>query len=416
MSTSPTGNTSASHDVVQIGIVGLGAAGRAFLPAILAHPGFRLVAVAEPVAEVRVDALGGHSAAGYSTVQAMLDHPGLDAVYIATPTDLHLEHALLALAAGKHVLVEKPMAAQLGQARTMVVAAEQAGVVLLVGHSHSYDLPIQKMREIIAGGTLGRVRMVNTWCFSDWIYRPRRADELDTDQGGGVTYRQGSHQFDIIRLLCGGMVRSVRAKTFDWDPQRSAIGAHIAYLDFVDGAAATAIYNGYGHFSSMDLGFNVSEWGFMQPPEHRPPLRHPPADLTPEAELLAKQKRARSAIPGNAPYQPFFGITLVSCERGDIRQSLKGLYVYSQQGQIEIELPTDRTPRDLVMAEFHDAITGRARALHDGRWGLANLEVCAAAISSSESGQDVLLKEQVALPAMAIEKPDDRDVRRQEKE
>lgn len=409
------GATSVS-DIVQIGIVGLGAAGRAFLPAILAHPGFKLVAVAEPVAEVRADALAGHHATGYSTMQAMLEHPGLDAVYIATPTNLHPEHALQAFAAGKHVLVEKPMAAQLDQARTMVTAAEQAEVVLLVGHSHSYDLPIQKMREIIAGGTLGCVRMVNTWCFTDWVYRPRRADEFDTNQGGGVTYRQGSHQFDIIRLLCGGMVRSVRAKTFNWDPQRSVIGAHIAYLDFVDGAAATAVYNGYGNFSSMDLGFNVSEWGFMQLLESRPSLRHSPADLTPEAELLAKQRRAKSAIPGSAPYQPFFGVTLVSCERGDIRQSPKGLYVYSEQGQIEIELPTDRTPRDLVMAEFHDAITGRARVVHDGRWGLANLEVCAAAISSSESGQDVLLKEQVALPVMAIKKLDDCDVRLQEKE
>ena len=389
-------------DVFRIGIAGLGAAGRAFLPAILAHPGFRLVAIAEPVAEARADALAGHSMTSYSTVQAMLEHPGLDAVYLATPTGLHPEHVLLAIAAGKHVLVEKPMAARLDQAKAMVVAAEQAGLVLLVGHSHSYDLPIRKMREIIDGGTLGRVCMVNTWCFTDWIYRPRRADELDARQGGGVTFRQGSHQFDIIRLLCGGMVRSVRARTFDWDPQRSAIGAHIVYLDFVDGAAATAVYNGYGNFSSMDLGFNVSEWGQMQPPENRPPMRGPSADLVPEAERLAKQKRAKAAIPGSAPYQPFFGVTLVSCERGDIRQSPTGLTVYSAQGQIEIELPTDRTPRDLVMAEFHDAITGRARALHDGRWGLANLEVCAATISSSENGQDVLLKEQVALPVRTI--------------
>lgn len=401
MNTRSVGSTSAT-DVVQIGIVGLGAAGRAFLPAILSHPGFKLVAVAESIAAVSADALGGHSATSYSSVEALLEHPGLDAVYIATPTDHHHAHALLAFAAGKHVLVEKPMAAKLPQARTMVAAAEAAGVVLLVGHSHSYDLPIQKMREIIDGGSLGRVRMVNTWCFTDWIYRPRLADELDVNQGGGVTYRQGSHQFDIIRLLCGGMVRSVRARTFDWDPQRSAIGAHIVYLDFVDGAAATAVYNGYGNFSSMDLGFNVSEWGLMQPPENRPPMRGPSADLVPEAERLAKQKRAKAAIPGSAPYQPFFGVTLVSCERGDIRQSPTGLTVYSAQGQNEIELPTDRTPRDLVMAEFHDAITGRARALHDGRWGLANLEVCAAAISSSENGQDVLLKEQVALPVRTI--------------
>jgi phthalate 4,5-cis-dihydrodiol dehydrogenase len=391
-------SSASASAVVRIGIVGLGAAGRAFIPAILAHPGLKLAAVAEPVAEVRASVAGELGVTGYGSVQAMLGHPGLDAVYVASPTDLHPEHVALACAAKKHVLVEKPMAVQLEQARAMIAASERAGVVLVVGHSHSYDLPIQRMREIIAGGTLGRVRMVNTWCYTDWIYRPRRADELDTSQGGGVTYRQGSHQFDILRLLCGGMVRSVRARTFNWDPDRRAIGAHVVFLDFADGAAATAVYNGYGRFSSMDLGFNVSEWGFMQPPESRTPVHRPSSAVTPEDELRAKQARAKNAIPGSAPYQPFFGLTLVSCERGDIRQSPRGLYLYSDQGQTEIELPPDRSPRDLVIAEFYDAITGKASALHDGRWGLANLEVCNAAIASSISGQDVVLNEQVPVP------------------
>ncbi|MEP6657404.1 MAG: Gfo/Idh/MocA family oxidoreductase [Betaproteobacteria bacterium] len=391
-------------DVIRIGIVGLGVAGRAFIPAIKAHPRLRLVAVAEPVAEVRKSVTDEHDIAGYDTLEAMLRDAGLNAVCIATPTELHPEHVLQALAAGKHVLVEKPMAAQMDEARAMIAAADTAGLVLVVGHSHSYDLPIRRMREIIAGGTLGRVRMVNTWCFTDWIYRPRRADELDSSKGGGVTYRQGSHQFDIIRLLCGGMVRSVRARTFDWDRDRRAIGAHIAYLDFEDGAAATAIYNGYGHFSSMDLCFNVTEWGFVQAPESRTPARRPSSDVSAEAELQAKQQRAKHAIPGNAPYQPFFGLTVVSCERGDIRQLPTGLAIHSERGQTHIALPADRTPRDLVMAEFHDAVTGTAPALHDGRWGLANLEVCTATIHSSETGRDVLLKEQVPvrdwLPAL----------------
>lgn len=383
---------------VNIGIVGLGAAGRAFFPAIAAHPGLRLVALADPVAHVRQQAGAELGVPAYASVQELLAHPGLDAVYIATPTDLHPEHVALACAAKKHVLVEKPMAIEIAQARAMIAAAEQAGVHLLVGHSHSYDMPIKAMRELIAGGTLGRVRMVNTWCYTDWVYRPRRPEELDTSLGGGVTFRQGSHQFDILRLLCGGIVSNVRAKTFDWDPQRSAIGAHVAYLDFADGAAATAVYNGYGKFSSMDLCFDVSEWGFMQPPESRAVQRRVPG-ATPEEELRAKQERARNAIPGAAPYQPFFGMTLVSCERGDIRQSPQGLFVYSAEGRSEIVLPADISPRQLVMAEFYDVITGAAPALHSGRWGLANLEICAAAIASSDGARDVQLQHQVGLPA-----------------
>jgi phthalate 4,5-cis-dihydrodiol dehydrogenase len=191
------------------------------------------------------------------------------------------------------------------------------------------------------------------------------------------------------------MVKSVKAKTFDWDPNRSAIGAHTVFLDFADGAAATAVYNGYGSFSTMDLCGDVSEWGFIQPPGSRPWARRPAPGTTPEAELRAKQARAKNAIPGSAPYQPYFGLTLVSCEGGDIRQSPTGLHIHTEDGLQEIELPADRTPRDLVMEEFHDVITGKSPAVHDGRWGLANLEVCLAAIASSGSGREVDLKHQV---------------------
>lgn len=388
---------------VHIGIVGFGTAGRAFVPAIAAHPGFELAAIADPADAVRRAAAEELGVTAYDGIDALLRHPALDAVYVASPTPLHRDHVLLACAARKHVLVEKPMAAHLADAQAMVAAADDAGIVLLVGHSHSYDLPIHAMRELIDDGELGRVRMVNTWCFTDWVYRPRRADELDSRQGGGVTLRQGSHQFDIIRLLCGGAARSVRAKAFDWDPQRRTTGAHTVFIEFDDGAAATAVYNGYGRFSSVELCGGVGEWGFITPSPT--PLdaagrqigRDRAQARSPEDELLAKQARARHAIPGSAPYQPFFGLTIVSCERGEIRQSPQGLIVYSDAGRNELVLPTGSSPRARVMAEFHEAIVGDAPALHDGRWGLANLEICEAALDSSASGREVQLAHQVAL-------------------
>ncbi|MDO9402952.1 MAG: Gfo/Idh/MocA family oxidoreductase [Polaromonas sp.] len=388
---------------VRIGIAGFGAAAQAFVPAMQANAGFEIAAIAEPVAVVRDEAAHQLGVTGHASVPEMLQDAALDAVYIGTPTDMHAAHVLGALAAGKHVLVEKPMAANLADARAMVDAAAQAGTVFMVGHSHSYDQPVKTMRELIAGGSLGRVRMVNTWCYTDWIYRPRRSDELLTALGGGVTYRQGAHQFDIIRLLCGGRVRSVKARTFDMDPSRRGIGAHTVFIDFEDGAAGTAVYNGYGGFSTMDLGFDVSEWGFEQPEHTRVFARRPmdgagePGDDREAAELAAKRERARTAIPASAPLQPFFGLTLVSCERGDLRQSPRGLFVYSAEGRREIPLPLDRSPRDLVMQEFHEAITGRAPAVHDGRWGLANLAVCDAAIASSASGREEPVPYQVGL-------------------
>lgn len=383
---------------LRLGIAGVGAAGQAFIPAVRQHGGFEWVAFAEPDAALREALQREHGVAAVATVAEMLDRTGLDAVYVATPTPLHATHVQQAAAAGKHVLVEKPMAATLEDARAMVAAAQQSGVVLVVGHSHSFDAPIRAMRELIVSGELGPVRMAHTWCFSDWMNRPRRPDEFDATQGGGVTLRQGAHQFDVLRLLCGGRARSVRARTFDWNPQRRAIGAHTVFIDFEGGVVATAVYNGYGGFSSAELCFDVGEWGRRQPPAERTAGASPAAGLSPEQELQAKRARARGAIPATAPHQPFFGLTLVSCERGDIRQSPQGLWVYSDAGKREIHVPLDRSPRELVLAEFHDAITGRAAALHDGRWGLANLEVCMAAMRSSQAGAEVQLLEQVPLP------------------
>jgi phthalate 4,5-cis-dihydrodiol dehydrogenase len=112
------------------------------------------------------------------------------------------------------------MANSLVDAQKMVQAARAANVLLMVGHSHSYDRPILEMKRLIDSGQLGAVKMVNTWCYTDWMYRPRRPEELDHQLGGGVTFRQGAHQFDIIRYLCGGLASSVRAKTFDMDPAK----------------------------------------------------------------------------------------------------------------------------------------------------------------------------------------------------
>src|SRR5262249_24113634 len=158
-------------------------------------------------------------------------------------------------------------------------------------------------REIVASGRLGKVRMIHTWNFTDWMARPRRPAEFDVGQGGGVTYRQGAHQIDILRLIGGGLANSVRATMVDWHPNRRSIGAHTLLLNFADGTAATAIYNGYGHFNGAELTGGVGEWGVL---EQTPRRAEPKMALTPEQELAAKRKRARSAIPVDPPHQPHF--------------------------------------------------------------------------------------------------------------
>ena len=321
-----------------IGVAGLGAAGRAFIPAIRKHPGFRLAAIAEPAARCAPASRTSDGAPSHATLQAMLEQGGLDAVYIATPTELHPEHvAQVAPRASTSWWKSRWRRARAGAGhdRCRRARGRRACWSAIRTATICRSIPCATDRRRHVGpGADGQYLVLYRL---DLPAAPRRRTRRH--QGGGVTYRQGSHQFDIIRLLCGGKSRSVRAKTFDWDKTRSAIGAHVVYLDFEDGPAATAVYNGYGRFSSMDLGFDISEWGFLQPPESRPPLQRPGAGATEADELAAKQQRAKNAIPGSAPFQPFFGLTLVSCERGEIRQSPQGLFLYTARAAPKSRCP-----------------------------------------------------------------------------
>jgi phthalate 4,5-cis-dihydrodiol dehydrogenase len=382
---------------MRLGIVGLGTAGRSVLAPIEARPDVQLVAVADQNAEARTEVAARFTAKPYATLTELVADPNVDAVYVATPTDLHADHVLTVAAAGKHVLVEKPMAIGLADAQRMIDAAQRAGVILMVGQSHSYDMPYAAICALVAGGTLGRVRMMHNVSYTDWVYRPRRAEELDTNLGGGVTFRQGAHQFDVLRLIGGGLVRSVRAQTFDWDKTRPVIGAHSAMLTFEDGAVATAIYNGYGAFLTAEMCWETGPFGNPLPLTAAGTSRRAYRERGQGDETAAKRKRAASREEAAAPRQPYFGWLIVSCEGGDIRQSPDGLYVYTERGREEVPLPLVGT-RDIMLAEFTDAIAGRRTPLHDGRWGMANLEVCVAAIKSAQTQTEIPLSHQVPVP------------------
>jgi phthalate 4,5-cis-dihydrodiol dehydrogenase len=196
---------------LRMAIIGLGNAGCMMLPAMVKNPRVKLVAAADLDKPSLEKFQQDFQAEVYENVEALCENANVDAIYISTPTQLHTEHVIMALEHGKHVITEKPMALTLEDADAMIAASQRNSVHLVVGHSHSFETPIQRITEIVRSGELGPVRMMNNWYFTSWLYNPRNREELDTSLGGGVTFRQGSHQFDIIRMIGGGLVRSVRA-------------------------------------------------------------------------------------------------------------------------------------------------------------------------------------------------------------
>lgn len=395
-----------ADEKLKLGIAGLGRGFSVMLPALALHPQVELAAAVDtrPEARDRFEADFGGTA--YDSVAAMCADPALDAIYVATPHQFHAEHAEEAARAGKHILVEKPMALTIGECTRMIDAARAAGVHLLVGHSHSFDAPIAEARRLIASGAYGAPRMITGMNYTDFIYRPRRPEELDTARGGGVVFSQAAHQIDIARLLGGGLVESVYATTGSYDPARPTEGVYSAMLKFADGAVANLTYSGYGRFDSDEFCDWRAESGARKNPDSYGAARRALREIgSPEAEAALKAARAYggpegASVPDSPPKErshEHFGLFVISCERGDIRPLPDGVQIYADAEREFIDLPPPEVPRREVIDELCAAVFDDVPPVHSGAWGRATLEVCRAVIRSANEGCEVRLKHQVAV-------------------
>ena len=380
---------------LRIGLAGLGAVSRQVLDAFVQSDGVVLGAAADLDPRAREKFAREHDLPVFADVEALCRSREIDAVWIATPNELHAAHSIIAAQNGKHVLCEKPIAVTLAECDAMIAAAERAGVQLVAAHSKIFDTPVQAMRRLIGEGKLGRVVQMNSLMFNDWLQRPRVAAEIDTARGGGVVFRQAPHTVDILRYLGGGMVKSVRAVTGRWDRHFATEGNFAALLMFESSAVATIGFNGYGYFEVTELTWNIGVYGDQKDPlaAAKRPRRI--------GATTAEDKSANPAFPTSAPRQakrmPFFGLTIVSCERGVIRQSPDGLYLYSDAGCEEV--PVAPNPeRAAELGELRDALRDGRDVFPDGRCGAATLEVCLAIIESARSGREISLSRQVPVP------------------
>lgn len=377
---------------LRLGIAGLGRAFSVMLPTFARHPAVKLVAGADIRAEARNRFADEFSAKTYDAVAALCADPAIDVVYVATPHQFHREHATLAARAGKHLLIEKPMALTLKDCAAIVEAVRKSGVQAVVGHSHSFDAPIRHLRALVEGGAFRQVRMINALNYTDYLYRPRRPEELDTLKGGGAVFNQAAHQVDIARLIAGAPVRGVRAMTGSWDPKRPTEGAYATLLTFANGAFASLAYSGYGHFDSDEFDGWVGEMGQTKTPyvgSSRPQFK------TQDDETAYKNARNYGGTdfrpPGETTVHQHFGTLLVSCERADLRPVPNGVMIY-QNGTARLDaIPSPRVPRAEVIDELYDAVVRGKAPLHDAAWGMATVEVLLAMLRSAHDGADVSL-------------------------
>lgn len=185
---------------MRIGLIGAGQFGRRHLETIRNEPQCELAGVADP-------AYKGDKA--YADYREMLEREKPDGVIIATPNALHVPAGLACVERRVPMLVEKPIADTVAASTELVAAAERARVALLVGHHRRYNPILEKAREVVQGGGIGRLTAVAAL----WLLQ-KPADYFDVawrrEPGGGPLLINAIHDIDDLRFVCGE-IEEVRA-------------------------------------------------------------------------------------------------------------------------------------------------------------------------------------------------------------
>jgi xylose dehydrogenase (NAD/NADP) len=145
----------------------------------------------------------------YDSYESLVADPQIDAVYIPLPNELHREWVLRCAAAGKHVLCEKPLALDTIEAETMVAACRAAGVVLMEAFMWRHHPRVSHVRQMLAAGDLGELRLVKM----DFSFDIDRSDwRLDPARGGGALFDLGCYAINAARLFTGSQPQQIFAR------------------------------------------------------------------------------------------------------------------------------------------------------------------------------------------------------------
>jgi predicted dehydrogenase len=148
---------------------------------------------------------------------ALLEDPAIDAVYIALPNSLHAEWSIRALRAGKHVLCEKPLAANAREAEQMARVAADSGRVLAEAFHYRYHPLAARLKAILDSGEIGQIQRIETE-FSVPLIRPRSI-QFRYDLGGGATMDVGCYAINLLRFLASAEPQVVHAQARLLRPQ-----------------------------------------------------------------------------------------------------------------------------------------------------------------------------------------------------
>ena len=222
------------------GIVGLGRVSRGHARALQGAAGARLVAACD-IDPARVERFTQEfGCAGETSMDALFARPDVDVVLVALPHALHEEAVLKAARAGKHIMVEKPMAMDTGACDRMIAAAGEAGVHLFIAHTERFIAATRAGKEILESGRVGTPVMATDVWYQPFRRETRQPWMLDRARGGGFLQMAGSHMIDRLVYLLGSPVQSVRASVRTvYHPNIQCDDAVLAFLELENGTPCT---------------------------------------------------------------------------------------------------------------------------------------------------------------------------------
>lgn len=212
-------------------------AGTGFIGAVHARSarlaGASLVGVAASTPESgrrAAAALGAERA--FDSSQELVEAPDIDVVHICTPNNLHVPLAEAALAAGKHVILEKPIAMDALSAQELSDAATASGRIAAVPFVYRYYPTVREARERVRAGETGPVRLIHGTYLQDWLLRPEDDNwRVEEDLGGASRAFAdiGSHWCDLAEFVSGHRITRLCARTLTAVPERIKTEAHAAF-------------------------------------------------------------------------------------------------------------------------------------------------------------------------------------------
>jgi predicted dehydrogenase len=340
---------------VRLAVLGAGLIGKRHIQYVLAEPRAELLAVVDPM-PLGQQIAQESGVKWFPSFAAMIETDRPDGIIVATPNQVHIANGLEAVAAGVPALIEKPIADDIAAGEKLIGAAEAAGVPLLVGHHRRHNPMIQKAKEIIDGGELGRILVAQAMF---WLFKPDEYFDIDwrRQAGAGPVFLNLIHDVDNLRYLFGDIV-AVQAR------ESNAVRGHVVeetsviLMEFSSGLLATT--------SVSDSV--VAPWSWEMTAGENPAY-----PKTEEACYLIGGTHGSLTIPA------------LDVWKSGIKRSWWEPF---EKRRVAVR---DEDPLALQIRQFCKVIRGEEVPLVSGREGLNTLKVIMAIKQSAASGERIVL-------------------------